>query len=110
VSNFQGSAVIHYPDKAVNYTRVVEHKHFDPYNQKIQEKKKTIVSYEYYQEWNEDKECLYPLNDEKNNNLYLKYKELADQEKKVVFAGRLGTYKYYDMKDIIEEIYNKFNS
>ena len=110
VPNFQGSAVIHYPDKAVNYTRVVEHKHFDPYKQKIQEKKKTIVSYEYYEEWNEDKECLYPLNDEKNNNLYLKYKELADQEKKVVFAGRLGTYKYYDMKDIIEEIYNKFNS
>ncbi len=109
VDNFQGSAVIHYPDFDINYTRVVEHKHFDPYNKQIQSKKKTIVSYEYYEEWNEDKECLYPLNDEKNNNLYLKYKELAEQEKKVVFAGRLGKYKYYEMKDIIEEIYNIFN-
>ena len=71
-------------------------------------KKKTIVSYEYYEPWNEAKECLYPLNDEKNNNIYIKYKDLADQEKKVIFGGRLATYKYYDMKDIIEEVFRQF--
>ena len=109
VSNFQGSAVIHYPDLDVNYTRVVEHKHFDPDNEKNQKKKKTIVSYEYFEEWNEDKECLYPLNDEKNNNIYIKYKELVDQEKNVIFGGRLATYKYYDMKDIFEEVFKHFD-
>jgi UDP-galactopyranose mutase len=103
-SNFQGSAVIHYPDKNINYTRVVEHKHFDPYNITIREKPKTVVSYEYYEEWNEQKECVYPLNDEKNNNVYLKYKELMENENKIIFGGRLATYKYYDMKDIIEEV------
>ena len=109
VSNYQGAAVIHYPDVNINYTRVVEHKHFEPYNEKIKNKNKTIVSYEYFEEWNQDKECLYPLNDEKNNNVYIKYKELADEEKKVIFAGRLGTYKYYDMKDIIEEVFKHFD-
>ena len=109
VSNFQGSAVIHYPDLEVNYTRVVEHKHFEPYNQKLQKKNKTIVSYEYFEEWNESKECVYPLNDEKNNNIYIKYKELVDQEKKVIFGGRLGTYKYYDMQDIFEEVFKHFD-
>ena len=109
VKNFQGSAVIHYPDVEINYTRVVEHKHFDPYNNQVQEKKKTIVSYEYFEEWNEDKECVYPLNDEKNNNIYLKYKELADAEKKVIFGGRLATYKYYDMQDTIEEVFKQFD-
>ena len=109
VQNFQGAAVIHYPDLEINYTRVVEHKHFDPYNKKVQEQKKTIVSYEYFDEWTEEKECVYPLNDEKNNNIYIKYKELADAEKKVIFGGRLGTYKYYDMKDIIEEVFQQFD-
>ena len=108
VANYQGSAVIHYPDLNINYTRVVEHKHLDPYNKDVQKKKKTIVSYEYYEPWNEAKECLYPLNDEKNNNIYIKYKDLADQEKKVIFGGRLATYKYYDMKDIIEEVFRQF--
>ena len=104
-SNFQGSAVIHYPDKKINYTRVVEHKHFDPYNITIREQPKTVVSYEYYEEWNEQKECVYPLNDEKNNNVFLKYKELMENEKKIIFGGRLAMYKYYDMKDIIEEVF-----
>ena len=104
-SNFQGSAVIHYPDLNINYTRVVEHKHFDPYNIRIQQKPKTVVSYEYYEEWNEQKECVYTINDEKNNNIFLKYKELVENEKKVIFGGRLATYKYYDMKDIIAEVW-----
>ena len=109
VSNFQGTAVIHYPDLKIPYSRVVEYKHFYPYNKEMQEKNKTVVSYEYYEDWNEDKECVYPINDERNNNIYLKYRELADKEKKVVFAGRLGTYKYYDMKDTIEEVFRQFN-
>ena len=109
VSNYQGAAVIHYPDININYTRVVEHKHFDPYNKKIQKKNRTIVSYEFYEEWNEEKECLYPLGDEKNNNVYAKYKELAEEEPKIIFAGRLGTYKYYDMKDTIEDVFQHFD-
>ena len=109
VSNYQGSAVIHYPDLEINYTRVIEHKHFNPYNKQIQNKPKTVISYEYFEEWNEQKEPTYPVNDEKNNNLYLKYKELADNESKVIFAGRLGKYKYYDMKDIIEEVFKQFD-
>ena len=59
--------------------------------------------------WNEKKESTYPVNDEKNNNIYLKYKELSDHEPKVIFAGRLGKYKYYDMKDIIEEVFKQFD-
>lgn len=109
VANFQGNAVINYPDPDVPYTRVIEHKHFDPYNKDLQEKKKTVISYEYSEEWDETKESYYPINDEKNNNMYMKYKELADQEKNVIFGGRLAQYKYFDMKDIIEDVFKKFN-
>jgi UDP-galactopyranose mutase len=109
VANFQGNAVINYPDPDVPYTRVIEHKHFEPYNKEIQEKKKTVISYEYSEEWDETKESYYPINDEKNNNMYMKYKELADQEKNVIFGGRLAQYKYFDMKDIIEDVFKKFN-
>ena len=109
VSNYQGAAVIHYPDLNINYTRVVEHKHFDPYNQQIHKKNRTIVSYEYYEEWNQEKECLYPLNDQTNNNIYAKYKELAEEEQKIIFAGRLGTYKYYDMDETIQDVFQHFD-
>ena len=80
-SNYQGNAVINYADKEVPYTRVIEHKHFEPYNKEIQEKKKTVISYEYSEEWDETKEGYYPVNDEKNSKLYQRYKELADLEK-----------------------------
>ena len=109
VSNFQGNAVINYPDSEVPYTRVIEHKHFEPYNKEVQELNETVVSYEYSEEWNKDKEPYYPINDEKNNNIYKKYKELADQEKNVIFGGRLAQYKYFDMKDIIEDVFKHFN-
>ena len=109
VANFQGNAVINYPDPDVPYTRVIEHKHFEPYNKEIQEKKKTVISYEYSEEWDDTKESYYPINDEKNNNMYMKYKELADKEKNVIFGGRLAQYKYFDMKDIIEDVFKKFN-
>ena len=108
-ANFQGTSVIHYPELKIPYIRTIEYKHFEPHNKKIQEKNKTIVSYEYVEEWNEDKEALYPLNDERNNNVYYRYKELAEKEKNIVFRGRLGEYKYFTMAEVFEEIVNEFN-
>ena len=109
VANYQGNAVINHPDKDEPFTRVIEHKHFEPYNKEVQEKNKTIVSYEYSEEWDETKEGYYPVNDEKNSKLYQKYKELADKETNVLFGGRLAQYKYFDMKDIIEDVFKQFN-
>eukprot|EP00833_Pecoramyces_ruminatium_P010556 jgi/Orpsp1_1/1184588/evm.model.c7180000090124.1 len=108
-SNFQGAAVINYPSKDVPYTRIIEHKHFEPYNKELQELKKTIISKEFSEEWDETKEAYYPVNDKKNNELYQKYKELADKEINVIFGGRLAEYRYYDMKDIIEAVFKKWN-
>jgi UDP-galactopyranose mutase len=68
-----------------------------------------VVSYEYSEEWDETKEGYYPVNDEKNNNIYQKYKELADSEHNVIFGGRLAQYKYFDMKDIIEDVFKYFD-
>ena len=93
---------------ANKYLRSIEYKHFEPYNQKIQEMPKTVISYEYNDPWNEDKDSFYPLGDERNNNVYLKYNQLAEEEKKIVFRGRLGTYKYYDMQDIIKDVFEQF--
>ena len=109
IDNYQGNAVINHADKEVPYTRVIEHKHFEPYNKELQEKKKTVISYEYSEEWDDTKEGYYPVNDEKNSNLYKTYKLLADQEKNVIFGGRLAQYKYFDMKDIIEDVFKHFN-
>ena len=109
VENFQGAAVINHPDKNVPYTRVIEHKHFEPHNKELQEKKKTVVSKEFSEEWDETKEGYYPVNDEKNNKLYQQYKELADKETNVIFGGRLAEYKYYDMKDVIEAVFKKWD-
>jgi UDP-galactopyranose mutase len=107
--NYQGTSVIHYPDLDVPYIRTIEYKHFEPHNKEVQEKKKTIIGYEYVEEWNENKEPLYSINDERNNNIYLKYKEMAEKEKNVIFKGRLAEYKNYNMQDIFEDVYNQFN-
>ena len=107
--NYQGNAVINYASKDMPYTRVIEHKHFEPYNKEVQEMKKTVVSYEYSEEWDDTKEGYYPVNDQKNSELYKKYKALADNEKNVIFGGRLAQYKYFDMKDIIEDVFKQFN-
>ena len=107
--NYQGNAVINYASRDVPYTRVIEHKHFEPYNKEVQELPKTVVSYEFSEEWDDTKEGYYPVNDEKNSELYKKYKELADNEKNVIFGGRLAQYKYFDMKDIIEDVFKQFN-
>lgn len=101
VSNYQGNAVVNYTDKDIPWTRIIEHKWFEPKNQK-----KTIISKEYSIEWQLGEEPYYPINNEKNNSLYLKYNQLASKDKKVIFGGRLGEYKYYDMDITIERALN----
>ena len=96
--NYQGNAVVNYTEREIQYTRIIEHKHFE-YGQQ----EKTVITREYPSEWKEGDEPYYPVNNERNNELYLKYKELADKEEKVIFGGRLGEYKYYDMDKIIEK-------
>lgn len=98
MDNYQGNAVVNYTDYEVPYTRVIEHKHFE-FGTQI----KTVISREYSEKWNTDKEPYYPINNDRNNQLYLKYKELANKEKNVIFGGRLGQYKYFDMNKVIEE-------
>ena len=97
LDNFQGNAVVNYTEYDIPYTRIIEHKHFEFENQE-----KTVITKEYPDSWNKEKEPYYPINNEKNNSLYLKYKELADKEENVIFGGRLGEYKYYDMHKVIE--------
>ena len=94
--NFQGNAVVNYTDREVPYTRIIEHKHFEFGKQPV-----TIISKEYSSEWTKGDEPYYPVNDDKNGALYAKYEELAKQESKVIFGGRLGSYRYYDMDKVI---------
>ena len=100
--NFQGNAVVNYTAREVPYTRIIEHKHFESFGQAVYDKAHTVISREYSTEWREGMEPFYPVNDEKNNALYLKYKALADAEQDVIFGGRLAEYKYYDMAPVIE--------
>lgn len=102
VQNFQGNAVVNYTSHNEPFTRIIEHKHFEPENQNYS-KPITVISREYSTEWKEGMEPFYPVNDEKNAILYSKYKELANKEKRVIFGGRLAEYKYYDMDDVIEK-------
>lgn len=95
--NYQGNAVVNYTDRQVPYTRIIEHKHFE-----FGRQEKTVISKEYSSEWKVGDEPYYPVNDQKNSELYAKYQELAAAEKKVIFGGRLGAYKYYDMDKVIE--------
>lgn len=96
--NYQGNAVINYTAYDVPYTRIIEHKHFEFDSTSP----KSVISREYSSTWKLGDEPYYPVNDEKNGKLYLKYKELADREDKVIFGGRLGQYKYFDMDDVID--------
>ena len=95
--NYQGNAVVNYTDVETPYTRIIEHKHFEFGTQP-----KTVISREYSAEWKKGDEPYYPVNDEKNGALYAEYKKLADAEPDVIFGGRLGEYKYYDMDKVIE--------
>lgn len=94
--NYQGNAAVNYTDAETPWTRIIEHKWFD-----FREQPKTVISREYSSEWHPGDEPYYPVNDEKNGKLYQKYKELAQGEPQVIFGGRLGEYKYYDMDAVI---------
>ena len=96
--NYQGNAVVNYTEYEVPYTRIIEHKHFEFGTQDM-----TVISREYPAAWKKGDEPYYPVNNEKNNMLYHSYEELAKEEKKVIFGGRLGTYKYMDMHHVVAE-------
>ena len=101
VENYQANAVINYTERKIPYTRIIEHKHFED-----SESPKTIITREYPAEYKKGEEAYYPINNDKNNQLYAKYEALAQKEENVIFGGRLGTYKYYDMDSIIQEAIN----
>ncbi len=102
ISNYQGNAVVNYTEYEIPYTRIIEHKHFEFDTTSP----KTIISKEYSKTWTKDDEPYYPVNNDKNNELYAKYKEEASKLSNVTFGGRLGLYKYYDMDDTILEAFN----
>ena len=102
MDNYQGNAVVNYTDREVPYTRINEHKHIEFGKQPV-----TIISKEYSSEWHKGDEPYYPVNNEKNDSLYERYCQLAESEKNVIFGGRLGSYKYYDMDKVIEAALKK---
>lgn len=104
--NYQGNAVINYTSHDEPYTRVIEHKHFEMFGQDVYDCPKTVVSEEYSTEYKDDMEPYYPVNDARNNALAEEYRKLAEKEENVIFGGRLGQYKYYDMAPIIEQVFN----
>ena len=106
VSNYQGNAVVNYTSHDKPYTRVIEHKHFEMFGQEVYDSPNTVVSEEYSTEYKDGMEPYYPVNDVRNNELAAKYRSLAEYEKNVIFGGRLGQYKYYDMAPVIEQVLN----
>ena len=103
--NYQGNAVVNYTSHDEPYTRVIEHKHFEMFGQEVYDYPKTVISEEYSTEYKPGLEPYYPVNDDRNNLLAEKYRELALTEKDVIFGGRLAQYKYYDMAPVIEEVF-----
>lgn len=101
-ANYQGNAVVNYTEREVPYTRIIEHKHFEMFGQEVYNCPKTVISKEYSTEWQSGMEPYYPVNDKRNNELANKYHEKAQNEKDVIFGGRLAEYKYYDMDKVIE--------
>ncbi len=104
--NYQGNAVINYTDAETPYTRIIEHKHFEMFGQDVYDVPQTVISREYSTEWKPGLEPFYPINDERNNSLAQKYRDLAAHEPNVIFGGRLAEYKYYDMAPLIEKVLN----
>ena len=98
IDNYQGNAVVNYTGREVDYTRVIEHKHFEF----MSGNNKTVVTFEYPDDWDPSKEAYYVINDDKNNKLADEYRTLASKEKNVIFGGRLAEYKYFDMDDVIK--------
>ena len=105
IQNFQGNAVVNYTGHEVDYTRVIEHKHFEYGNQP-----KTVITYEFPADYQEGMEKYYTVNDDKNNKLADEYRELTKNEKNVIFGGRLAEYKYYDMDDVIKSAFESYNN
>ena len=103
--NYQGNAVVNYTEREVPYTRIIEHKHFD-----FGKQADTVISKEYPAAWSKGDEPYYPVNNDRNNELFAKYQELAKSENKVLFGGRLGQYKYYDMDKVIEAALEMVNA
>ena len=105
--NFQGNAAVNYTDRETPWTRIIEHKWFQfGKDEQGNDLPKTVISREYSSEWKPGDEPYYPVNDEKNSQLFERYRQLADMESKVIFGGRLGQYKYYDMDQVIAEALN----
>lgn len=105
IPNFQGNAAVNYTDRETPWTRIIEHKWFEfGQDEDGNDMPKTVISREYSSEWKQGDEPYYPVNDEKNSELYLAYKKLADDENKVIFGGRLGEYRYYDMDAVIASV------
>ena len=108
IPNYQGNAAVNYTDRETPFTRIIEHKWFEfGKDENGNDLPKTVISREYSSEWKKGDEPYYPVNNEKNGKLYLEYKKLADSEKKVIFGGRLGEYKYYDMDATIASVLDK---
>lgn len=101
-ANFQGNAVVNYTDWAVPFTRIIEHKHFEVFGQAVYHNPHTVITREYSMEWTPGMEPFYTVNDERNSQLYARYRGLADQEERILFGGRLAEYQYYDMDTVIE--------
>ena len=99
MENYQGNAVVNYTDRETPFTRIIEHKHFVFGTQP-----KTVISREYSAEWKQGDEPYYPVNDARNSKLYEEYRKLADAESNIIFGGRLGEYRYYDMDMIVEAV------
>ena len=106
--NYQGLAQINYTDADIPYTRIIEHKHFESFADDVYKNPQTVISREFSVEWTDGMEPYYPINDEKNTNLYKQYEALAQKEDAVIFGGRLAEYKYYDMGPIVEKVLNMF--
>lgn len=106
--NYQGNAVVNYTERDIPYTRVIEHKHFEMFGDEVYRCPKTVISREYSTEWRDGMEPYYPINNDTNNAMYARYKELADREERVIFGGRLAEYKYYDMAPIVKKVLDMF--
>lgn len=106
--NYQGNAVVNYTDASVPFTRIIEHKHFEMFGDDVYRNPKTVVSREFSEEWQPGMEPYYPVNDERNNRLADKYRELAARQENVIFGGRLAEYRYYDMAPVIRRAMEAF--
>lgn len=107
--NWQGNAVVNYTSLDVPYTRIIEHKHFETFGDDVYKNPWTVISKEYSTEWKEGMEPFYPVNNQKNQEIYEKYKFITEQEQNVIFGGRLAEYKYYDMAPIISKVLKHFD-